>query len=191
MATNEHTAIVKARDLPISTKHTIEICNAIRGKSLKKSKQFLQDVLSKKRAVPMKRFNRDTGHKPGHIAAGRYPEKASQAILKILSSLESNAQNKGLDVESLHLTTIIPNKASRPARFGRKRGRKTKRSHVDIIAEERVSEKKKKEQKKEEKPKEEKPTEPEVPKKPEIKEQKKKTPKIEKKEQEQKKETKQ
>ncbi len=138
----EHSASVYGKDMPISTKHAIEICNFIKGKSLPLSKKLLQDVMEKKRAVPFHIFKRNIGHKPGHLAAGRYPYKASQHILKLLTSLESNAQNKGLDVNSLVVTTIIPNRASRPYHMGRKRRVKMKRTHIQIIAEERAPEKK-------------------------------------------------
>ena len=151
MEPDEHSTIVRGRDLPISTKHAVEICSFIRGKSLQKSKKALQEVMDKKIAVPFKRFNKDTGHKPGRMAAGRYPYKASQKIFDLLASLEANAQNKGLDINSLHLVTVIANKASCPMRPGRRRGRSMRRTHIDIIAEEKVSEKKK-EAKKEIKP---------------------------------------
>ena len=142
MTPDEHSASVHGKDLPISTKHAIEICNFIKGKSLPKSKQMLKEVMGKKIAVPFKIFKRNVGHKPGSMAAGRYPYKASRYILNLLDSLETNAQNKGLDVNSLYLTKIIPNKASRPFHFSRHRGRKMKRTSIEIIAEEKKEEKK-------------------------------------------------
>lgn len=144
--TTEHQAIVNGRNLPISTKHAIEIAKFIKGKSIQKSKALLEHVVQKKIAVPFTRFKRDMGHKPGRMAAGRYPEKASQHFITLLDSLESNALNKGLDTESLIITTIIPNKASRPWHPGRQRRTKMKRTHVTILAEEMVNEKSKKQQ---------------------------------------------
>mgnify|MGYP001596982172 FL=1 len=76
------------------------------------------------------------------MAAGRYPFKASRHILTLLSSLEANAQNKGLNVGSLYLKSIITNRASRPYHFGRMRRIKMKRTHIQIIATERIEEKK-------------------------------------------------
>ncbi|MEK6809645.1 MAG: 50S ribosomal protein L22 [Nanoarchaeota archaeon] len=140
---DEHVASVYGKDIPISTKHAIEICNFIRGKSLQQSKKFLEQVIVMKTAVPFKIYKRNVGHKPGNMAAGRYPTKASRYILSLLSSLESNAENKGLDVSSLYLTEIIPNRASRPFHFGRKRRIKMKRTHIQIFAEERKEEKEK------------------------------------------------
>jgi len=147
MIANEHTATINGKDLPISTKHAVEICKFIKGKSLQKSRQMLQAVIEKKRAVPFTRYKKDMGHKPGRIAAGRYPEKASKCILKLINSLEANAQNKGLDADGLVLTTLIANRGSRPWHFGRLRRRKTKRTHIMIVAEEQSKEKTKPQQK--------------------------------------------
>ena len=153
---DEHSAIVRGRNMPISTKHAIEISNAIRGKSVKASKEFLGKVLEKKVAVPFKRFNFDLGHKKGRIAAGRFPQKSTQHVLQLLNTLEANASNKGLDAESLYIKTIIPNKASTPQHSGRHTRRKMKRTHLEIIGEELIEKKTTKESKKQEQPKEQK-----------------------------------
>ena len=141
-------ASVQGRDLPISTKHVIEICNFIKGKSLQQSKRMLQDVMEQKIAVPFKIYKRNMGHKPGAMAAGRYPFKASQTILKLLNSLEANAENKGMNVSNLYLTMIMPNRAPRPFHAGRHRGIKMHRTHIKIVAEERTKETQKPEAKK-------------------------------------------
>ncbi len=131
------TAKVHGKDLAISKKHAIEICDSIRGRSVQRSKQLLQDVMAQRVALPFHRFNRDMGHKPGHAGPGRYPYKASKTILELLESLEANAQNKGMDTKSLYIKTAITNKAPTPWHFGRIRRRKMKRAHVLIIAEEK------------------------------------------------------
>ena len=89
-------AKVNGKDLRISTKESIEICNFIRNRNLGKARQLLEQVLKQKIAVPYKIFNTDTGHKPG-IAAGRYPRNASIAIIGLLNSVEANAENMGLN----------------------------------------------------------------------------------------------
>ncbi len=142
MAENEHTASVYGKNLPISTKQTHEICSFIRGKSIAASKAYLQQVMAKQKAIPFKKFNQDTGHKRT-MAAGRYPFKASKYMIKMLESLEANASNKGLDTDALYIKTIISNWASRPFHFGRKRRVKMRRTHVQIIAEERENKEKK------------------------------------------------
>ncbi|MFH1210914.1 MAG: 50S ribosomal protein L22 [archaeon] len=140
--TNEHEAKVVGRNMSISTKQTIEIVNFIRGRNLAKAKEILEKVMQKKIAVPYKRFNMDTGHRKGKIGPGRYPIKASKEILMLLNSLEANAQNKGLDVDALYLKTIIPNQGSTSWHYGRHRRRQAKRTHLEIIAEEKEEAKK-------------------------------------------------
>ena len=126
-------AKASATSLPISTKQSIEVCNVLRNKKLEKAKAILERVLEKKEAIPFKRFGSDTGHKKGAIGAGRYPQKTTKEILKLLNSVEANAQVKGLNSDDLKIIQLIANKASAPWRFGRKRRRKAKRTHIEII----------------------------------------------------------
>ncbi len=148
--TDEHTATATISNVPISTRQSVEICGAVRGKSLVKAKAFLQRVINMENAVPYKRFKMNVAHKPGYIAAGRYPIKSCRFILTLLNSVESNAEDKGLDKEKLYIQTIIANKASRGYRPGRIRGIKARNTHVKIIvAEWEVDEKRQKSAQKE------------------------------------------
>jgi large subunit ribosomal protein L22 len=124
------------RDLSISTKNSVEICREIRGKPLDKAKRFIEMVISKKSAVPMKRYLSEAGHKRG-IGPGRYPIKTAKEILKIIKSAESNAQNKGLSTKDLFIVHICAHLASRPLHFGRKRRIKMKRTHIEVVLAER------------------------------------------------------
>ena len=132
----ETTAKVIGLDLPISTKHSIEICDFIRHRPITKAKKYLELVLEKKEAIPLKRFHKDRGHRRGNIGPGFYPEKATKEIISLLKGLEANAQNKGLNTTNLIISKAIANKASRPYRYGRKRGLKAKRTHIEIEAKE-------------------------------------------------------
>jgi large subunit ribosomal protein L22 len=149
----ENSAKALGKDLPISTKQSVNICAFLRGKSLADAKEKMQKVIQKKVAVPYTRFNADLGHKTG-IGPGRYPEKASKLILMLLEEAEANAQFKGLNTSQLKVAHISANRAARPWRFGRKRRIKTKRTHITIVLEESadIAEKKaKKESKSKEK----------------------------------------
>ena len=206
----EHMAKAVLRAEAISTKHSIEISNMIRGLPLSKAKHMLTEVVAMKKPVPFKRFNDNVGHRRG-IGPGRYPIKAASKILQLLNTVEANAQVKSLDTEILEIKHICAHLASRPMRYGRHRGRVSKRTHVEVVVQEspKLKEKKPKKQKtvekkevkeqpkteekkpevKQEKPKaEEKKEEPKVEeKKPEVKEEKtkveekKEEPKVEKK----------
>ncbi|MEA3378578.1 MAG: 50S ribosomal protein L22 [Nanoarchaeota archaeon] len=138
----EHTAKALGKDITISTKFSIEIANLIRGKPVSLVKRLLEGIIAKKIAVPMKRFNRDRGHKKGRIAAGRYPNKASVEILKLLKSAEMNAINKGLNEEELYIKLLVINKGSSQWRSGRQRRRRMKRTNIEIVLEEKEQAKK-------------------------------------------------
>ncbi len=124
------------RDLSISTKHSVEVCRAIRGKNLQKAKEFLKKVIEKKVAIPYRRYDWDLGHKKGKIGQGRYPVKTCKEILKLLESVETNAQFKGLNTATLEIAHICAHKAARPWHFGRRIREKMKRSHVEVIVKE-------------------------------------------------------
>ena len=125
----EHFAIAKSLNLPISTKQSYEIANFLRNKKLSKAKQILEQLLNKKIAIPFKRYNRDTGHKPG-MASGRYPEKASKEFLILLNSVEANADNKGLDNENLIISELRSTQGTQQWHSGRLRRRRMKRTHL-------------------------------------------------------------
>lgn len=146
----ENIVKVYGTNLPISTKVSIEICNYIRNKKLEKAKVMLQRVLDKKEAIPFKRYNMDIGHKPGRIAAGRYPHKASKVFLDLINSLEKNAENKGFNSELLKINFAVANKGPKQWHYGRKRRIKAKRTHIELRAiefEEKKNEDKSKEKK--------------------------------------------
>ncbi len=132
----EHIAIVRALNVPISLKFSVEIGNYIKHKKVAKAKELLLLVMSQQRAIPFKRYNRDLGHKAG-MASGRYPLNASKEILKLLESLEANAENKGLDSKNIVITEFIASKGNGMPHYGRNRGRKMKRCHLYIKAEEK------------------------------------------------------
>ena len=135
----ENMAKAVGRSLPISTKQAIEICDFIRHKSVTNAKAILNDVLNEKKAIQFKRFNADMGHKKG-IGPGRYPKKTSKEILRLLETAEANAQFKGLNTTNMVIKQLIANKAGKQWHFGRKRRRKMKRTHIEVIVEEKAKE---------------------------------------------------
>lgn len=131
---NENCAKAMGVSLHISRKHGFAICKALRGLALPKAKKYMEDVLAFKRPIPFTKFTDGVGHKPG-IAAGRYPVKACSSILKMLNSVEANAQFKGLSTANLIIKHIVAQKAAGVLRSGRRR-REAKRNHIEIIVEE-------------------------------------------------------
>jgi large subunit ribosomal protein L22 len=139
----EKTAIASGRDMRISPKAAREICAAIRKMHLEEAKKFLEDVSLGKRAVPYKRHKKEVGHRRGIQGwyAGRYPKKASLHILKVLTTLQANAEEKGLDVERLkiiHATTDRAMKVKKyiPRAFGRSSPYLQQLTHIQLVASE-------------------------------------------------------
>ena len=126
----EHLAVARALNLPVSTKQCVELSTNLRYRTTAYAKKFLQDVLVQKRAVVFRRFTQDLGHKPG-VGPGRYPQKAAREFLKLINSVEANAQFKGLDTANLKIVKILANKAAIPFTGSRLR-RNTKRSHLEV-----------------------------------------------------------
>ncbi len=141
----ERTAKAVGKSLSISYKHSKEVCDFIRGKKAVTAVKMLNDVMALKRAVPYKRFKRDLAHKT-KIGPGRYPVKTARNVLEVLESAISNAEYKGLNTDELIVSHICSHKASTPYRYGRHRGRKMKRSHVEIVLEQPEGTKPKKKQ---------------------------------------------
>ena len=101
----EKTVKASGREVRVSHKSAREICKTIKGMTLTRAKQYLRDVIDKKRAVPFRRFKKKAGHRHGleKTYAGRYPVKASKQILKVLEGAEANAEYKGLDTDRLRI----------------------------------------------------------------------------------------
>jgi large subunit ribosomal protein L22 len=129
------------KDLPISPKVAIEISNFLRHKELENAIAILKRVQEKVQVIPYKRFPNGAGHKPGRVAAGRYPIKASGEFLKLLENAKANASNQGL-TGTLKITHIAANRANEPYRARAKERVTFKRTHVEVILTEDKTEKK-------------------------------------------------
>ena len=103
----DKTAIASGRDLKVSHKNTREVTNTIKGMSLEKAKDFLENVILMKQPVPFRRHNKKVGHRHGmqqfKWASGRFPEKSARIVYEVLSNAESNAEYKGLDTEKCRI----------------------------------------------------------------------------------------
>merc|ERR1712224_190176 len=82
---------------------------------IRKAFRFLKDAVDKKQIVPFRRFSGGVGRKAqckNHKAPqGRWPVKSAQFLLQLLKNAESNADVKGLDVDSLVIDHIQVNRA--------------------------------------------------------------------------------
>ena len=97
---------------------------------------MLHNVVEKKAAVPFKRYNWDLGHKK-KIGPASYPEKASKEFIRLIESVEANAQFKGLNTSNLIIAHVSAHKAGKAWHYGRKTRRKMKRTNIEIVVEEK------------------------------------------------------
>ncbi len=133
------------RDKSISHKHSREIALAIKGKSIEKAREFLEDVLVKKIAVPYRRYHNEVAHRSNirdGFCSGRYPYKATHEFLKLLDNLESNAEYKGMDLDRLKIISAVVHKGTKLKRFtpramGRASPKYDTLVHVELVAMER------------------------------------------------------
>jgi large subunit ribosomal protein L22 len=140
----EKTVKASGREVRVSHKHAREICKTIKGMMLTRAKQYLRDVMAKKKPVPFTRFKKKAGHRHGmeKAYAGRYPVKAAKHVLKILEGAEANAENKGLDTERLRVIHASAYPGMKVKRYmQRAHGRATPRfqilCHIEIALEEK------------------------------------------------------
>jgi len=144
MLNPEKTAKASGRELKVSHKASREVCKAIKGKMLAEAKEYLRDVVAKKRAIPYTRYNKKLPHRHGIVNAfsGRYPIKASEQILDVLESAQSNAENKGLDVDRLRIIHAaayqgVKMKRYAPRAHGRASPKYDTTTHVEIVLDEK------------------------------------------------------
>merc|ERR1712168_726144 len=101
--------------LRVHFKNTRETAQAIKKMHIRKATRYLKDVLEKKQIIPFRRFSGGVGRKAqckNHKAPqGRWPIKSAEFLLQLLKNAESNADVKGLDVDSLVIEHIQVNRA--------------------------------------------------------------------------------
>ena len=114
-------------------KNTREGAMAIKKMGLDQAKRYLEDVLEHKRVIVFRRFCGGVGrtaqakNEGSTNGQGRWPKKTVKVLLDLLRNAESNAENKGLDMDSLFVSHIQVNQAQK----GRRR---TYRAHGRINA---------------------------------------------------------
>jgi len=139
----EKTVKASGREVRVSHKPAREVCKTIKGMMLTQAKQYLKDVMNKKKAVPFRRFKKKAGHRHGleKAYAGKYPVKAAKHVLKVIEGAEANAENKGLDTERLRIIHASAYPGVKVKRFTpRAQGRATPKfqtlCHIEIALEE-------------------------------------------------------
>jgi len=140
----EKTAKASGREIRVSHKSAREVCRTIKGMMLTNAKEYLRDVIDKKKAVPFRRYKKKAGHRHGleKSYAGRYPIKAAKKVLNVIEGAEANAENKGLDVDRLrifHAAAYPGTKIKRftPRAHGRSSPKYDTLTHIEIVLDEK------------------------------------------------------
>ena len=135
-------AKASGRDLRIKPKPAREVCAVIKGMKLEQAKRYLEKVIQLKQSVPFRRHKKKQAHrkdlKQYKWYAGRYPQKTAARIYELLTSVESNAEYKGLDTEQCRIIHAATHQGRIIKRYiERAHGRSSPKfghlSHVEIV----------------------------------------------------------
>ena len=130
-------AIINVKSIPISTVQAKYICKFIKNKKIEEAIADLEEVLKKRKAIPMAG---EVAHRKGKIMSGKFPLVSTNHFIKLLKTLQANSNVNGLDDPLI--AEAMANIASRPyGRFGRIR---RKRTHIKIIAKDKQAKKEEK-----------------------------------------------
>jgi len=139
----ETTAKAMLREEHISLKHSKAISKAIKGKTASEAEEYLEAVIAEEQSVPFKQHNSGVGHRSDIDGwdAGRYPEKASKAFLRLLSNVKNNADQQGFDADDMVVSHVAPHKVGevqgrKPRAMGRASPWNTPEVDVELVLEE-------------------------------------------------------
>ncbi|MEM0445665.1 MAG: 50S ribosomal protein L22 [Nitrososphaerota archaeon] len=133
------TVKASVREIDVSPKWSREVCAAIRGLKLTEARRLLEDVVERKRMIPYRRYRKLRAHHSQTKGAGGYPVKVAKHMLKLLDSLEANAEFKGLDTDKLVVIHAAAHKGRViskffPRAFGRATPHNKTLVHIEVAA---------------------------------------------------------
>ena len=128
------------REVDVSPKWSREVCRAIVGLTIPEARRLMEDVIAMKRMIPYRRYKRKRAHHAQARGPGGYPVKVARHMLKLLDSLEANAEFKGFDPDEVVIVHAAAHKARRlrkfmPKAFGRATPYDKQLVHIEVIGE--------------------------------------------------------
>lgn len=140
----ETTAKAFGREFHCSPKHSENIARALSGMDVSKAKQYLEEIIIFKKALPFKTHKRMVSHKKG-IGPGGYPQKSCRFFLEVLKNAENNAEYKGLNPENMYIAHVSAYKGRvirgfMPRAFGRSSAWNEQTTNIEIIIAEKEEE---------------------------------------------------
>jgi len=129
------------RELSLAWKKSVELARQLRGKTVERARDYLENVIALKQAVPMRTYRRWIAHKAG-MGPARYPVNAAKAFLTILESAVANAEFTGKeDPDTMVIRVINAHKGAtakgyRPRAYGRSSPWNQDKVNLEIVLEE-------------------------------------------------------
>jgi len=129
------------RELSLAWKKSVELARQLRGKTVERAREYLENVIALKQAVPMRTYRRWIAHKAG-MGPARYPVNAAKAFLTILESAVANAEFTGKeDPDTMVIRVINAHKGAtakgyRPRAYGRSSPWNQDKVNLEIVLEE-------------------------------------------------------
>jgi len=128
------------REVDVSPKWSREVCKAIVGLTIPEARRLMEDVIAMKRMIPYRRYKKKRAHHAQTKGPGGYPVKVARHMLKLLDSLEANAEFKGFDPDEVVIVHAAAHKARRlrkfmPRAFGRAAPYDKQLVHIEVVGE--------------------------------------------------------
>ena len=104
-------AVAQAYDVNASYKDLCIVCDAIRHKKVNEAMAILDGVISKKKPILFRRFNKHMGARHElHGRKGGYPVVAAKEVKKVLQNAIANAELKAIDPDGAIVLYASANK---------------------------------------------------------------------------------
>ncbi|MGC8649146.1 MAG: 50S ribosomal protein L22, partial [Candidatus Micrarchaeia archaeon] len=104
-------AFASLKDINANFKDLIAVCDSIRYKSLPLALESLDYVINDKKPILYRKYNKYMGARHElNGRKGRTPIKCAKIVRKVLINAMANADNKGMDVDSLYVVHASANK---------------------------------------------------------------------------------
>ena len=106
--------------------------------TIAEAKKLMEDVVAQRRMIPYRRYRKKRAHHAQTKGPGGYPVKVAKVMLKLLDSLEANAEFKGLDVDRVKIVHAAAHKGRVITKFiERAFGRSTPYNktlvHIEVV----------------------------------------------------------
>jgi large subunit ribosomal protein L22 len=139
----ETTAKAMLRERSVSLKHSKAVARAVKGRTVADAEEYLQAVIDGERSVPFRQHNSGMGHRSDIDGwdAGRYPEKASKELLKLIENAKNNADEQGFDGDAMEIMHVAAHKVGerqgrKPRAMGRADPWNTTLCDIELVLEE-------------------------------------------------------